>query len=465
MAVITTTRREVMAALPLLAIACKGRDRAQDSDSGMGEGALPTPLRDAEPAPWLPEGTEDTDTFPYGVQIGDASASGAEVSVHTSAAQVTLVLVMAQEDAWLEVERRTGLLVEEGRLRITLSALAADTAWSLVFYAEGDAEQRRSVPSRFRTAAGEGDWRVVTFGATSCLGGNLPWPNLTEAAAARYDFFCLLGDTVYADGSETHADYAAHWDRALRVQGMRDLCASTSLIATWDDHEVDNNWSWQDAGIEARFGAALDTFSAHLPRSAGEGRAGLWRRLSWGSVLEVFVLDCRAERDPDAGLYLSAEQMAWLKQGLSQSEARFKIILNSVPITDMYDVFNVISEEDRWSGFPAQRAEILAHLVEEGIGGVLWVAGDVHLGAVCTVDRPAARGGAGVATEVWEVIAGPSGSTLNIVAELVEPTAQFPVLFAAWNHTRFTCDPGEGSILVEFVGDSGEILAEQRLSL
>ena len=455
------TRRAVVVSLPLLAVACGRSDKGSPADSGgddTGAGSV-TPVRDAEPAPWSPEGTEDTDAFPYGVQVGDAADSSAVVSVRTSETTVTMILVMAQDGAWQEVERRTDLPVEAGGAVVVLEGLAADTAWSVVFLAE-DGAGRRSAPARFRTALGAADWRVVTFGATSCLGGNEPWPNLSHAADARYDFFCLLGDTVYADGADTPEDYAAFWDHAMRVQGMRDLSASTSLIATWDDHEIDNNWAWTEAGIAARFEAGLAAFSAHLPRSAGQGTAGIWRRLTWGTVLEVFVLECRAERDAAAGIYLSQAQLDWLKAGLSASPARFKIILNSVPITDLYDVVNTIAEDDRWSGFPEQREEILGHIAASGISGVLWVAGDVHFGAVCTVDPEG-----GTAAGQWEVIAGPSGSTLNIAAELVQPTAQFPVLFAAWNHTRFTCDPGLGTILVEFVGDDGVAFAAQSLAL
>ena len=150
--------------------------------------------------------------------------------------------------------------------------------------------------------------------------------------------------------------------------------------------------------------------------------------------------------------------MDWLKSGLSASTARFKIILNSVPITDFYDAIGAVAEEDRWSGYPEQRAEILAHT--EDIPGVLWVSGDLHWGAVSQVDPV----GGSAATQS-EVLVGPGGSTLNVVAELVVQREQYPVLFAAWNHTRFTCDPFSGSVQVAFIGDDGAILHELALQL
>ncbi len=175
-------------------------------------------------------------------------------------------------------------------------------------------------------------------------------------------------------------------------------------------------------------------------------------------MLDVFVLESRAERVLEEGIYLSREQLDWLKAGLSASTARFKIILNSVPITDYYDALGSLAEEDRWSGYPEQREELLTHTAD--IPGVLWISGDLHWGAINSVDPVG-----GIAAAQWEVLAGPGGSPLNIAAELVVSREQYPVLFAAWNHTRFSCDPGTGVISVSFIGDDGAVIHELDLQL
>jgi alkaline phosphatase D len=373
--------------------------------------------------------------------------------VETTGTSLTLVIMQGASESWVEVDRQDGLIPEAGHLNIELSDLSADTAWSVVFY---DASGVRSAPARFRTAVSDGEQRVVVFGATSCLGGNRPWPSLTRAAEERYDFFCLLGDTVYADGSQTTEDYQAHWNQAMSTEGMRDLTASTSLVVTWDDHEVANNFSMSDPNITAKFDIALERFGNALPRRPGQGIAGIWRKLSWGDVLDIFVLECRAERDPAQGIYLSPEQLSWLKDGLTASTARFKIILNSVPITDYFDALADLAEDDRWSGFPEQREEILSHTAD--IPGVLWISGDLHWGSINQVDPVG-----GIAADQYEVLTGPGGSFLNIAADLVVNREQYPVLFAAWNHTRFVCDPGTGVVVVSFIGDEGDVLHELEL--
>jgi alkaline phosphatase D len=367
---------------------------------------------------------------------------------------------MADGDDWEEVDRQDGIPVEGGFVQLDLEGLAADTAWSVTVYAADGL--RRAEVTRFRTALSDDDYRVVVFGATSCLGGNEPWRTLRQAADERLDFFCLLGDSVYADGSVSIDDYDMHWQYTMQQGGMRTLCASTSLVATWDDHEIDNNWSASTSQIEQKFTNGLDRFSAYLPRSPGNGPAGIWRKLAWGAVLDVFVLDCRSERQPERGIYISEEQMDWLKTGLSASTARFKVILNSVPITDLYTLFSIISVEDRWSGFDAQRTEILSHIVDNGIAGVLWVAGDVHFGAVATAGQTGQ-----LADSVYEVIAGPGGSTPNIAIGLstVVDEQQFSILLAEWNYTRIACDPGTGIVNVRFVDDDGRTLEEMDVQL
>lgn len=449
------TRRRVLISVPALSLAaaCGGKG---DSAAGDDTGMLAAPDREPEPEPWSPDGTVDEAAFPYGVQIGDATTSGARLSVHTTETTVAIAVAMATESGWEEVDRQEGIAVEGGFVQLDLDGLVADVAWSVAVYAADGA--RRAQVSRFRTATAGDDFRVVVFGASSCFGGNEPWRTLSRAAEERLDFFCLLGDSVYADGSVSEDDYDLHWSHTMSQQGMKDLCASTSLVVTWDDHEVDNNWLWAETSrVEEKFASGLARFSAHLPRSEGSGRAGIWRKLSWGAVLDIFVLECRAERDPDAGVYISTEQMDWLKSGLSESGARFKIILNSVPISDLYPIFANAQLSDRWSGYEGQRTEILSHIVDNGIEGVVWLAGDIHLAATCTVGQTGQ-----LADGMHEIIAGPGGSFLNIVADLVVDydEQQFPILFAEWNYTRISCDPGTGIVGVQYIADDGSVLAE-----
>lgn len=449
----TFTRRTLLrlAATATVAPMLPGCPGAEKDDTGTPTGDTGTPERSAEPPAWAAPGTEDAAAFPSALLVGDATTSSAVVAIRTSETALTLVVMEAQGGGWVELER-TPVTGADGGAIVHLDGLSTDTAYALVVYAD---ETRRSAVTRLRTAASAR--RIVQFGATSCLGDAEPtFPSLGFVAPDALDFFLLLGDTVYADAAVTLEQYRAYWNTALATPTVRAAFASTSLVATWDDHEVANNWSW--GGIdEAQYAAALTAFRESLPQGVGP-TGGIWRTLSWGETLDLFVLDCRSERLD--GHYISPAQMSWLQEGLAASTARFKIILNSVPITNLTPLFNDAQIEDRWDGYPKDRAAILDTIQDHGIAGVLWITGDVHFGAVTHVDPTD-----GVAEAAWEVFVGPAGSTPNALVELFPEDAQFTFLTSAWSWTRFTCDPGAGTVRVEFIGDDGAVFHDVTLAL
>jgi phosphodiesterase/alkaline phosphatase D-like protein len=213
----------------------------------------------------------------------------------------------------------------------------------------------------------------------------------------------------------------------------------------------------EDIG-EERYLAALQAYREALPQNRGD-TGGIWRKLSWGTALDVFVLDCRSERMGD--LYISTAQMDWLKQGLSASSARFKIICSSVPITDLTAIFGSVEAEDRWQGYSEQRDEILTHIETEEVEGVLWLAGDFHYGQIGRVSPEGQNG-----EDAWEVLCGPSGSDINLGAVFfVGGVSQYVDIVADYNWVRFTCDPMAGTIRVQHVNDVGDTLSDRVLEL
>lgn len=447
------TRRQILVGTPALLTACVVSKESSGGDSG-DTSPTPTPERAPEPAEWTPPGTEDETAFAWGLQSGDVTDSSVILSMRSTHTELTVLVVEASGESWTEHTRQAVTRTDE-TVQIELTGLRPDTAYRWIVLGPDDS---RSRIGRFRSALGADGWRVLHIGATSCLGGNEPWPNLSYAAAAELDLFILDGDTVYADSATTLEDYRAYWRAAMSTEGLRAVTARTSIIATWDDHEVGNNWAKEDLA-EGQFEAALQAYRESLPQRVGATGA-VWRKQSWGAVADIFVLDCRGEREePDQ--YISQEQMDWVKAAVVASTARFKLILTSVPMSDFTDMLGASLDEDRWQGYPAQRTELLTAV--GSVPGVLWTGGDFHLGAVVGVDRP---GSGGPAEGQWEVMVGPSGSTLNVLAELYEDTTgQFPILFAAWNYAQLRLDPGTGEVLVTFVGDDGGTIAEITLGL
>ena len=410
---------------------------------------------ESEPAPWKPAGALDLDLFPSGVQITDVTSQSALIALRTEAARVEMVLQRGSEQQWLEMRSTDGFSPALGKiLHHTLSNLEPDTPYSLVFYA--DKRSRRSRVTRFRTAPIDSQSRVLRFGATSCLGNqDRPWPTLSRAAEAHLDFMLLAGDTVYADGSESLDDYRRVWLNAFGVQGLRDLSSSTSMVTTWDDHEFQNDWSWDQLNNSVRFEQARTAYKEALPTR----EETIWRKLSWGKTLDVLVLDSRGERRN--GDYLSTDQMEWLKTELLTSRARFKAILNSAPITDMNNLLGTLKIMGRWQGYPKQRTELLNFIEDNHLQGVFFIGGDFHYGQISRVSPPGEPG-----SDLWEVLAGPAGSLINpFMSKNPQPDEQFRLFVATHNYTYFEANPKTGKVLVRYVDAQGEVLGEQTLQL
>jgi phosphodiesterase/alkaline phosphatase D-like protein len=398
----------------------------------------------------------DETAFAWSIQTADATDTSVLVGCRTTLpGPLTLTLVRAQDDAWVD-DQTHSVDVDAGYAQIELTDLDADTAYRVVLGAEGS----RTPVGRFRTALGPGQDRRVVFGASSCMGSTgKPWWTLTHAGAAELDFFALLGDMVYADGSVTAADYDAEWRDAMQVAGMADLCAGTSVIATWDDHEVDNNWVLDETVTQDQVDAALTAFRRALPQRTGPA-GGMWRTLRWGATLDVFVMDCRGERGPGWPQMVSPEQLEWLTQELAASTATFKVVLNSVQVTDWSPVLATAASDDRWQGYPEQRAALLE--AAEGVSGVLFVTGDLHFGALTRVGQAGETG-----EDLWEVMAGPAGSRVNgVPGFFTGDRTQFPILVTeGWSWCRLVADAGLGTLLVEFRDDDDVVVASQELRL
>lgn len=428
-------------------------DGGMQPDGGVADGSVgPGP----EPDPWSPPGTEDDGAFAWGVQSGDVGPNDAWLSVRSLEPSLSLTVVRGVAAGWEEVHTESNLVPVDGVVQLRLTGLAPDNTYSFAFYATDG--QRRSRPGRFRTALAVGQSRVIRFGATHGLGGNWPWPGLSVAAAERLDFFLLLGDTIYADWG-ANVGVVEKWKEALSTEGMLDLTASTSLIATWDDHEVGDNWSYTTPGMDALVAEGLAAYRQAIPQVVGPGGTGVWRTLSWGQAMDVFSMDCRGERRN--GNYISPEQMTWLKEGLASSTAAFKVILNSVPITDFTGTtIGAIAAADRWQGFTAQRTEILDHIANQQIPGVLWITGDFHIGGVIFVDAPG-----GVAQDVPEIFAGPSGTSINAAAQFINPSARIPIIIKQFNYTLFEANPANGRVDITFIGDTGAIIDQTSVNV
>jgi alkaline phosphatase D len=234
--------------------------------------------------------------------------------------------------------------------------------------------------------------------------------------------------TTLADYRRRHAQYKTDPDLAR-------LHAVAPFVVTWDDHETANDaWSGgaenHTEGAEgtwaARRAAALQAYGEWMPTRPGPT---LYRRLTFGRLAEVSMLDLRSYRsqqdqravgDP-ARTITGDRQMAWLKDGLGTSRAQWKLVGNPVMIapvvfpplpttitrritdtTGLLPPDGVPYNVDQWDGYTDDRRELLTHLADHGVRDTVFLTGDIHSSWACDLPLdpglyPASRS---VATEL-----------------------------------------------------------------
>jgi phosphodiesterase/alkaline phosphatase D-like protein len=307
----------------------------------------------------------------------------------------------------------------------------------------------------------------------SCTNEDEPFTVLARAAeraapspgnlAAPIDAFLFLGDTAYCDGADTPDAYRDKWHAHIGKAEHVALRASMASYTTWDDHEVTNDWNPETIDA-AHFETARAALREHMPmRTLAEDPKRLWRSRRFGTTAEVFVLDSRSERLPstifsDDEQYISRAQMDWLKGALLESPCAFKVIMNSVPITRFPNIWNAW-QVDRWDAYDAQRTEILTHIDDNAIPGVLWVSGDFHLAKMGFVSPEGSPG----ATQV-EVLVGPGAQGGNALASTLIAD-HFHWKSTENNYTELHLDPATGEARIVYVNAAGEIFAERTYPL
>jgi phosphodiesterase/alkaline phosphatase D-like protein len=181
----------------------------------------------------------------------------------------------------------------------------------------------------------------------------------------------------------------------------------------------------------------------------------VWQSFRWGLTAEFIVLDCRTERKPSTmfsndPIYISKEQMAWLKERLRTSPCHFKVVLNSVPITDMPTIPWDFASNDRWEGYPAQRDELLGFIAEHDIANVWFLSGDFHTCFVSYVEP----NGAGVVAKTREIAV--TGGNTNILGDFLA-APQFAFGSANAHGCIITFDPIADEVMVRFIdADTGQ---------
>lgn len=387
-----------------LSPACGGGDVVAPPEPEPVDGATDVAVDPLAPA-------QDDALFPLGVQAGDMTSSSVVLWTHSADAEKKRLRVWRDSatPGHVRVAFEGEATPVDGAVKVKVEGLGAGW-YRYAFY--DDAWTKRGPAGRFRTAFAEDDSRPLVIAGLSCANTKkAPFVALEMAATEEEapDVVCHLGDMSYNDDLETIDEYRAKWRETLSDPGYRKLYAMAGLYATWDDHEIGNNYDPETWAVEQpeRLAAAKQTYFEHVAvERLPDDR--LWKSRRWGKAAELFVLDSRSERRPstrttDDPIYVSKEQLAWLKDAVVDSPCHFKVILTSVPITALTGLWTT-ADADRWVGYAAQRKDLLDHLTSNDVTGVVFLTGDFHCSFITRVEPE------GPASKYWEIAMGPTAA-------------------------------------------------------
>jgi alkaline phosphatase D len=244
-------------------------------------------------------------------------------------------------------------------------------------------------------------------------------------AEEQFDFVLHTGDYIYEgrghggrsavavrqhQGQEiyTVVDYRNRYAQYKSDPDLLAAHASAPFIVSWDDHEVDNDYAGDRDENETpselfllRKAAAYQAYYETMPlrRQAlpAGSRMRLYRRLQFGGLLDLSVLDTRQYRSKQAcgggskpacaeaidpgRTMLGAEQEKWLFENLASTRATWTVLGQQVP-TFARDAQKINPAArfpmDKWDGYVAARNRLYARLKDTKAPNPVVLSGDVH---------------------------------------------------------------------------------------
>ncbi|MCB0662854.1 MAG: alkaline phosphatase family protein [Saprospiraceae bacterium] len=201
------------------------------------------------------------------------------------------------------------------------------------------------------------------------------------------DFMIWGGDNVYYREVDYNSTSGMNhrYTHTRSLPALQPLLAAMPHYAIWDDHDYGPNDSDRSYPLKRE---ALEIFKNFWinPNYVFENQ-GVTGSFTYADC-QFFLLDDRWWRSPNERkktgdrVYFGEDQLTWLIDALSYSEATFKFIVSGGQI------LNPVPVVENYSNFPEERARLLDLIEKEDIKGVIFLTGDRHHSSLTKIDRP-----------------------------------------------------------------------------
>lgn len=192
----------------------------------------------------------------------------------------------------------------------------------------------------------------------------------------KSDFTVWLGDNIYYIGKD-YRSYENMFKRQLNIRNkfitLANFLSNQPNYAIWDDH--DYGWNNSDKNFPLKE-EALKIFKGFWPNNFdhGDTNKGIYNTFRYYDA-QFFMTDNRWYLDPEGDTtasFLGDVQLQWLKKELKASDATFKFICVGS------QVLNDSRQGDSYAKYPVERNRLLDFIVDNNIGGVIFLTGDRH---------------------------------------------------------------------------------------
>ena len=271
--------------------------------------------------------------------------------------------------------------------------------------------------------------------------------------------------------TEVRSIFLEHWKYNRNDTYFKEFLSNVSMYSQWDDHEIINDWGskwpyWNLFSIDREgypniVKEGTDAFLYYSPldidnktgnATANDHDEHVYRSFNWGKDLDLFLIDGRSYRSqnhladtPDSNkTMLGEEQLEWLKQELSNSNATWKIISSDVPISiptgsnasilgrDGWANGNETSNYSYYTGFERELTDLLRFVDEHNIKNIVFLTTDVHFPVFFKYNFDLNNDGN--ITDIYELVSGPLSASRTIsLADASRLGAPFPKLDGTFN--------------------------------
>ena len=452
----------------------------------------------------------ETSAFTLGVAAGDATDTSAIFWTKLPDSTMGAQLDIATDTGFTTGLQTIGVSSPSGADGVVKEDVGSLVAHTTYYYRFRQGTETSAV-GRVTTAPSPSDaTTVVRLGWSGDSNAFYrPYNSLDPIRLLAPDGWFYIGDTIYGDDAAadgvvamTQPEYEAKYQLNRADASLRHMIESTGTYAQWDDHEVRNDFAGAEPVFATRMAAGNAAFRRYMPlREDGGDPMQLYRNFRFGTGAEFFLIDDRQYRtakytccsnamesgfvttDDDTTCHMSSEaltpsascttamsgmsrsilgatQKTWLENGLLNSTATFKFIMNGPPMTQL-----LFLPYDRWEAWIAERNEILNFIQTNAIPNVVWVSTDLH----AVVYSPTHLNADNLAQPGTELVVGAIGETtlfrelppsvaglLGVVPTLLKQASHYDI--DRYNTVLITVDPGAATAQFDIYDRTGAIM-------